>query len=228
MDRFSAKDKYKTFDELLQLHRDLTKYKVLDPACGSGNFLFIAYKEMKLLEEKIFIHLNTVCTQRGDTERVIQHKLHEGMVTTKQFYGIDKNPTAVELAKVTLMIAKELNIKIAFDQEESLPLDNLDNNIICADALFTPWPEVDAIIGNPPFQARSKMLSEFGGEYLNKLWDAYPEINKYADFCTFWFYKGHKHLKNDSYAGLVGTDTIRQNNSRENSLDYPTIWGHNL
>jgi type II restriction/modification system DNA methylase subunit YeeA len=106
------------------------------------------------------------------------------------------------------------------DKQDTLPLDNLDSNIICADALFTLWPDVDVVIGNPPFQARSKMLSEFGGEYMNKLWNAYPTMNRYADFCTYWFFKAHKHLKKDSYAGLVGTNSIRENNSRESSLDY--------
>ena len=211
--------KYKTFHALIDLHKQLTAYKVLDPACGSGNFLFIAYKEIKLLEKEIFKHLKTLATQHGDSEKIIQHKLNNGMVTTKQFYGIDKNPTAVELAKVTLMIAKELSIKEAFENEESLPLDNLDNNIICDDALFTAWPEVDAIIGNPPFQSKNKMQEEFGVEYINKLRTAYPEVPGRADFCVYWFYKAHKLMKENSYAGLVGTNTIRQNYSREGSLD---------
>ncbi len=219
MNDFSAKDKYKTFDALVELHTELTNYKVLDPACGSGNFLFIAFNDIKLLEKEIFKHLNSLCTQNGDTERVIQHKLKNGMVTTKQFYGIDKNPTAVELAKVTMMIAKELSIKQAFDNEETLPLDNLDGNIISADALFTPWPEVDAIVGNPPFQSKNKMQDEFGAEYVNKLRTAYPEVPGRADFCVYWFYKTHKQMKENSYAGLVGTNTIRQNYSREGSLD---------
>lgn len=80
---------------------------------------------------------------------------------------------AVELAKVTLMVAKELSY---LDNAESydakfavLPLDNLDQNIICADALLEgdlprQWPAVDVIIGNPPYQSKNKMLSEFGGE----------------------------------------------------------------
>ncbi len=84
-------------------------------------------------------------------------------IQTSSFFGIDINPFAVELAKVTLNIAK----KIAFDErrefaadiagqieldiDPSLPLDNLDKNILCADALFTDWPEVDAIVSNPPF-----------------------------------------------------------------------------
>lgn len=225
LDRFTAKEKHITFEELLNLHIELTNYKVLDPACGSGNFLFIAYKELKILEKEIFKHLHTLCTQRGNTDKIIQHKLKNGMVSTKQFYGIDKNTTAVELAKVTLMVAKELSITEAFDNEEALPLDNLDNNIIYADALFHLWPEVDAIIGNPPFQSKNKMQEEFGVEYLNKLRQAYPEVPGRADFCVYWFYKVHKHLKENCYAGLVGTNSIRQNYSREGSLDYITQHG---
>jgi SAM-dependent methyltransferase len=220
MDNHTAKTKDITLSNLYELHKELTNYKVLDPACGSGNFLFIAYKELKLLEKEIFKYILTLSNEKGSTEKFVQHKLKNGLVSTKQFYGIDLNPFAVEIARVTLMIAKELSIKDAVANEETLPLDNLDNNIICTDALFTEWPEADVIIGNPPYQARSNMLSEFGGEYLNKLWDAYPEMNKFADFCTYWFYKAHKKLKNGCYAGLVGTDTIRQNNSRESSLDF--------
>lgn len=62
-------------------------------------------------------------------------------------------PMPVELAKVTLMIA--MSIKEAMDKQETLPLDNLDANIIY-DALFTDWPVVDAIIGNPPFRVKEK------------------------------------------------------------------------
>ncbi len=142
-------------------------------------------------------------------------------VSTKQFFGIDLNPTAVELTKVTLMIAKELSISEAFDNnEETLPLDNLDQNIVCNDALFTKWPEVDAIIGNPPYQSHANMKPEFGMDYVNKIWKEYPEISGKADFCVYWFYKAHKNLKEGCYAGLVGTKTIRQNFSRLGSLDY--------
>jgi SAM-dependent methyltransferase len=220
MDDFTAKTKNETLDKLYELHTELTKFKVLDPACGSGNFLFIAYKETKLLEREILKYIKTLSTERGSTEKFIQYKLKNVLVSTKQFYGIDLNPFAVEIARVTLMIAKELSIKETFDNEETLPLDNLDNNIICDDALFTAWPEVDAIIGNPPFQSKNKMQKEFGVEYTNKLRKAYPEVPGRADFCVYWFYKAHKYLKEGSYAGLVGTNTIRQNYSREGSLDY--------
>ena len=220
MDHFTAKTKNETLEKLFELHNELTQFKVLDPACGSGNFLFIAYKEMKLLEKEIFKYIKTLSTEKGSTEKFAQHKLKNGLVTTKQFYGIDLNPFAIEIARVTLMIAKELSIKEAFDNEETLPLDNLDANIICADALFTEWPYADAIIGNPPFQSKNKMQQEFGVEYMNKLRKAYLEVPGRADFCVYWFYKAHKQLKGNCYAGLVGTNTIRQNYSREGSLDY--------
>ncbi|MFI5219506.1 MAG: DNA methyltransferase [Bacteroidia bacterium] len=218
-----------TLDELYQLIGELRNFKVLDPACGSGNFLFIAFKEMKLLERTLLNRIRALSTKPNDAKRLTRFLINEPFVSIKQFYGIDIKDDAIELAKVTLMVAKELWVtqnKDAHDREDALPLDNLDANIICADSLLTDdnkprvWPEADAIIGNPPYQARSKMLNEFGREYLNKLWDAYPEMNKYADFCTYWFYKAHKHLKEGGYAGLVGTNSIRENNSRESSLDY--------
>src|ERR1019366_5504299 len=120
-------------------------------ACGSGNFLFVAYREMKRLERDILVRLHEV-SKREPLESAIS--LH-------QFFGIDIIPFAVELAKVTLMLAKELELIEAqkltetdqlMIEEKPLPLDNLDNNITCADALFIQWPKVDAIIGNPPFQ----------------------------------------------------------------------------
>ena len=93
------------------------------------------------------------------------------------------NDNAVETAKVTLMLARRLAARSAHEFwdahadvlpggdthalqfEKDLPLDNLDDNIICADALFTPWPEVDAIIGNPPFLDARRVTMIHGAEY---------------------------------------------------------------
>jgi SAM-dependent methyltransferase len=216
LDKHDAKEREKTAEALKQLHIELCNYKVLDPACGSGNFLFIAYKEIKLIEKEILKRFKLIADKKTSWDYAVtcQH------VSTQQFFGIDLNPNAVELAKVTLMIAKEMSIKEAMDKQETLPLDNLDANIICADALFTAWPECDVIIGNPPYQSKNKMQQEFGAAYINKLRDVYPEVPGRADFCVYWFYKAHRHLKQNCFAGLVGTNTIRQNYSREGSLDY--------
>jgi hypothetical protein len=218
--------KAKTLADMKQLRKEIAKYKVLDPACGSGNFLYVAFREMKRIEmellNKIHIEFPKSASEIGTLS----------IVSIKQFFGMDYNSFAVELAKVTLMLAKEITIKetrewvdtmqigLGFHLEDTLPLDNMDNNILFADALFTKWQDADVIIGNPPYQSKNKMQEEFGIEYLNKLRNGYPEISGLADYCVYWYYKAHKQLRENGYAGLVGTNTIRQNNSREGSLDY--------
>ncbi len=219
-----------TIDEFKQLLIELSEYKVLDPACGSGNFLFVAFKEMKLLEGRLMARWKAAIAKDGKRLKEFQHFWsNHKFVTTDQFYGMDIKPDAVELAKVTLMVAKELawieNNKRFESNISPLPLDTLDKNIICCDALLNgaaqrEWPDVDAIIGNPPYQSKNKMQQEFGLEYLNKLRAAYPEVPGRADFCVYWYYSAHNRLKPEGYAGLVGTNTIRQNYSREGSLDY--------
>ncbi len=219
-------EKAETLPEYYTLLKELRSFKVLDPACGSGNFLFVAFKEIKRLEKTLLTLIRENAKTREQAEEFRKFFEAGNYVSTKQFYGIDIKPYAVELAKVTLMIAKELSIKESSDNSDALPLDNLDDNIICADALLNQdgterqWPEVDAIIGNPPYQSKNKMQAEFGKEYINKLRNVYKQVPGRADFCVYWFYKAHKELKKNCFAGLVGTNTIRQNYSREGSLDY--------
>ncbi len=219
-------EKAETLNEYYALLNELRNFKVLDPACGSGNFLFVAFKEMKRLEKTLLTLIRENAKTKEEVKEFQKFFLAGNYVSTKQFYGIDIKPYAVELAKVTLMIAKELSIKEANDNSEALPLDNLDENIICTDALLNEdgterqWTEVDAIIGNPPYQSKNKMQVEFGKEYIDKLRNAYPEVPGRADFCVYWFYKAHKQLKQNGFAGLIGTNTIRENYSREGSLEY--------
>lgn len=212
-------DAGKNVGELRKALAELRAFRVLDPACGSGNFLFIAYREMKRLERDILVRLREV-SRREPLESAIS--LH-------QFYGIDILPFAVELAKVTLMLAKELELIEArklsetdqlLIEEKPLPLDNLDRNIICADALFTEWPRADAIIGNPPYLGSRYVAHEHGYEYAGKLHARFPGVPKMADFCTHWFRLTHDRLPSRGRAGLVGTNTIRQGESREASLDH--------
>jgi SAM-dependent methyltransferase len=202
----------------------LRRFRVLDPACGSGNFLFVAYREMKRLERDLLIRLQRI---KAKIELA-------SAVSIQQFHGIDNQPFAVELAKVTLMLAKELEIREAdrvnqseglFFQEKPLPLDNLDANIRCADALFTEWPQADAIIGNPPYLDARKLALEHGDAYVKKVRGAYPDVPGRADFCVYWFRKAHDHLEAGGRAGLVGTNTVRQNYSREGGLDYIVAYG---
>ncbi|SFF48939.1 DNA methyltransferase [Thermoflexibacter ruber] len=223
-------EKAQTLDDYYLLLHEITNYKVLDPACGSGNFLFVAFKELKGIENQLLNKVRSLSVKPHEAKRLTKFLEDYSFVSTRQFYGIDKNKYAVELARLSLMIAKEMSYfdyKETYDNKYSpLPLDNLDKNIICADALVndkgkpTEWIKANAIIGNPPFQSKNKMKYEFGNEYLNRVRSAYPEVNGHADFCVYWFYKAHQYLKEDAYAGLVATNTIRQNYSRESSLDY--------
>ena len=223
----------KNVSELLELLRQLRAFRVLDPACGSGNFLFVAYRALRDLEQTLLLRLFAQDKRQFDKVGIASG------ISPRQFFGLDVNDNAVETAKVTLMLARRIAHREAekfwedhddvlpgdireqaLKLEKDLPLDNLDKNIICADALFTPWPEADAIIGNPPFQSKNKMQQEFGPAYVQKLRAAYPAIPGRADFCVYWFRRAHDHLKPGQRAGLVGTNTIRQNYSREGGLDH--------
>ena len=92
---------------------------MLDPACGSGNFLYIAYRELKRLEARIYERMGEFASrQRRPAPVRLRHR--------QNFYGMDIQPFAVELAKVTMMIARKLAIDELHITEHALPLDNLD------------------------------------------------------------------------------------------------------
>ena len=217
----------KTFKDLVALRQELISFKVLDPACGSGNFLYVAYRELKRLEAKLLAKI-----QQNFSSKVTSAIGTMSLVKTTQFYGLDIKPFAVELAKVTLMLAKKLaldeenpllnsvQMNLPLELEPALPLDNLDRNIRCEDALFCDWDSVDAIIGNPPYQSKNKMQQEYGAAYVRRVRGKYPEVPGRADYCVYWFRRTHDELKPEARAGLVGTNTIRQNYSREGGLDY--------
>jgi hypothetical protein len=197
--------------DLNALQLELQAYRVLDPACGSGNFLYLAYQELKRIEVMLLAKF---------ASRQKSQQVQMGLVTPNQFFGMDINPFAVELARVTLMIAR----KVAIDQhglsEPALPLDVLDNNIVCQDALFSEWVKADAIIGNPPFLGGKKLRQELGDKYVKKIQQRFPDVQGQPDFCVFWFRKSQDSLTENSRAGLVGTNSIAQVSGRRASLDY--------
>jgi len=218
----------KTLKELNAIRYQLAEFRILDPACGSGNFLYVSFRELKHLELELLQKII------DNYPSAIPERLHSS-IKSSQFFGIDTNSLGIELAKITLSMAKKFAAdnfnkltsqnRLVEDKEEPLPFDNLDDNLIAADALFTEWPEADVIIGNPPYQSKNKMQEEFGPAYLNRLRERFPDMPGRADYCVYWFRKAHDVLRDGGRAGLVGTNTIRQTYSREGGLDY--IVGNN-
>ncbi|NOU36979.1 MAG: class I SAM-dependent DNA methyltransferase [Kiritimatiellaceae bacterium] len=224
----------KTFKRLRELRDRMQTFCVLDPACGSGNFLYIAYRELKRLEARIYERIDSEFPKHAsDTEG----QMRFSYLTARNFYGMDINPFAVEIAKVTMMIARKLAIDELHISERALPLDNLDRNFIATDALITagadgafirtPWPRADVIVGNPPFIGAKLLKPQLGPDYVEHVRALYPEVPGMADYCVYWFRRAHDHLPACTAAdpmagraGLVGTQNIRNNQSRVGGLDH--------
>lgn len=203
-----------TIDQLEAVRGQMYQFQVLDPACGSGNFLYIAYRELRRLEREV---VERIRERRRSEHRAGQEAF--GYVSLEQFHGIDINPFAVEIAKVTMQLGKKLADDELHEVGQTLPLDNLDTTIVHGDALFDDWPVVDAIIGNPPFLGRRKMVEELGADYTARL-DAKFGPQGVSDFVTYWFPKAHDRLPIGGRAGLVATKSIKQGDGRKASLDY--------
>ena len=183
--------------------------------CGSGNFLYIAYQELKRIEKLLLEKIQ----QRSKSP---DKQMQMGLVTPLQFYGIDTNPFAVELARVTLMIARKIAIDNLQLTEPALPLDSLNNNIVCQDALLSQWARVNAIIGNPPFLGGKHIRMALGDEYIDKVFQRFPDVKDSVDFCAYWFRLAHQHIDANGRVGLVATNSISQGKSRVAALDYIT------
>lgn len=200
--------------ELGAVEHDMLAYRVLDAACGCGNFLYVAYRELRRLERQLAEKVQS----RRRSARGQQTQL--SFVSTGQFYGIDVNTFAVEIAKVTLMLARKLAADELGDDQRVLPLDDLDGNFIADDALTIDWPSYDACIGNPPYLGRRNIIEERGAEYSAWLQEHYPGVRGVSDYVVYWFRRAHDGLPDGGRAGLVATRNIRQGDSRTASLDY--------
>ena len=206
-----------TLEELGAVENDLLSYRVLDPACGSGNFLYVAYRELRRLERQLSDKVQSRRRTRG-----AEAEMRLSFVSTTQFYGIDARPFAVEVAKVTLMLARKLAADELEDERTVLPLDDLDDNFIAKDALRVDWPPFEACIGNPPYLGRRRIIEEKSADYAAWLGEEFPDIGGVSDYVSYWFRKAHDLLPHGARAGLVGTNTIRQGDTRRATLDHIT------
>lgn len=197
----------------LALLDELCGFKVLDPSCGCGNFLYVAYRELRGLEQELkekittTAHATGVPTPAGPLPYYPLNNLH----------GIDIEGIAVLIARLTLWMGQRQMIDRFGAAEDPLPLVDM-SSIRRADALAAEWPEVDAIIGNPPFLGSQLLRGSLGDEYLGWLKKQFGVGIK--DLCVYWFRKAQDQLKPGQRAGLVGTNSISQNRARSASLEY--------
>lgn len=192
---------------------ELCAFRVLDPACGSGNFLYVAYRELRALESVLKRKVVELAAAAG--EPVPGESLP--FYPLRNLYGIDIERVAVLIARVTLWMGHRQMVEQFGPAEPVLPLVDL-SSIRAADALRVAWPPVEAIIGNPPFLGASHIRGALGEPYLRWLMAEFGVGAR--DLCTYWFRRAHDHLAPGQRAGLVGTNSVSQNRARGASLDY--------
>ena len=186
----------------------LKAFKVLDPACGSGNFLYLVLRALKDLEHRANL----------DAEALGLHRQLTIECSPANVLGIELNTYAAELARVTVWIGEiQWMLKNGYPIRKNpilQPLDHIENRdaVLNVDGSEAQWPTVNAIIGNPPFLGGSKMRSELGDNYTEALRKCYADrVPGGADLVTYWFEKARAQIEagNCQRAGLVATNSIR-------------------
>ncbi len=201
--------------EVQALQNQLLNYVVLDPACGSGNFLYTAYRELRRLERRLH--------DREAELRLAQGRRRADQTALAAFFpltnikGIEIDAFAVALARVTLWMGHKLAVDELDLDEATLPLGDL-SGVRVGDALRVPWPQSSVVVGNPPFHGDRNLRGLLGDNYVEWLKREFGCGLK--DHCVYWFRKTQDHLEPGQRAGLVGTNSIAQNRARSASLNY--------
>jgi hypothetical protein len=206
-------DAVESREQGLDLLAELADFRVLDPACGCGNFLYLAYREMRHLERDLRTRVEELHTESGI-------KIPDDLprVGLNNMLGIEKDAFAAHLARVVLWIGHKVALDdLQIRDEDYLPLEDLPG-IQVADALKVEWPPCDAIVSNPPFVGDRMLRSTIGDEEIDYLKKTFGIGVK--DYCVYWFRKAHDHLRPGQRAGLVGTNSVSQNRGRTESLAY--------
>ena len=189
--------------------------RILDPACGSGNFLYVALNLLHDLEREVF---------RWALNFGIN--LPEPRVHPRQLLGIEIDEYAHQLASVVVWIGHIQNeVRVGNIESRDPIIDPLDN-IDCRDAIIdntgaeprpADWPEVDFIVGNPPFLGNKRMREEMGDEVVERIYKVWGDhVPNGADLCAYWFEKARTQISegNTKRAGLLATQAIRGGRSR--------------
>jgi type II restriction/modification system DNA methylase subunit YeeA len=211
---------YNNRSKLNQLLVRLTHLRIFDPACGSGNFLVIAYKEICKLEMDI---IQRLLEMRPNMPVPLSE------ISVSQFYGIEIDDFAHEIAILSLWLAKhQMNVKfkkLFGKAKSSLPLKKM-RNIICGNATRLDWDEICPkdkgfevyILGNPPYVGFS-MQQKNQKEDMMRLFGGSTKL----DYIACWFVKGAKYIENThAKIAFVSTNSICQ--GEQVGLLWPTIF----
>ena len=185
----------------------LRAFTVLDPACGSGNFLYLALQALKDLEHRVQLEAEALGFQRAFPD-----------IGPANVKGLEINPYAAELARVSVWIGEiQWMRRNGFSESHDPILKPLDT-IECRDAILTPdntepkWPEADVVIGNPPFLGGKLLITTLGEDYVSKIFTTYDgRVPAEADLVCYWFEKAGQQIAagKATRAGLVATNSIR-------------------
>jgi type II restriction/modification system DNA methylase subunit YeeA len=190
----------------------LRAYRVLDPGCGSGNFLYVALLALKDIEHQV-----TIEAEAFGFEPEFPH------IGPESVLGIEINPYAAELARVTVWIGEiQWMRRNGFDVSRNPILKPLET-IECRDAVLNEdgteakWPMADVVVGNPPFLGDKGMLGTLGKEYVTKIRTLFSgRLPGGVDLVTYWFEKARAGIAAGDLqrAGLVATQAIRRGSNR--------------
>ena len=202
---------------LSRFQERLASIKVLDPACGSGNFLYVSLALLKALEKEVV----AFATAHGLDD--FTPKVHPA-----QLFGIETNEYAHELASAVVWIGYlQWKYRNAFDLTGESPILQPLDNIRLKDAVVEidgqagarepDWPPADVIIGNPPFLGGKMLRRELGDEYVDTMFDVWSDrVPREADLCCYWFEKARSEIEHGRArrAGLLATQGIRGGRNR--------------
>lgn len=218
-----------------EFHEKLAQLKFLDPACGSGNFLILAYREIRRLEHEVIrLTLSEEFLQENKGTQDVQYQNTffsvEEMVKVEvnQLYGIEIERYAVSIAKLGLWLMDHLmNLEASnlFGQNFSrLPL-HAGANIYNEDALKIDWNDivsnkkVDYILGNPPFLGNS-LLDSIQRDNLDRVANVLKKKG-HLDFVAGWYIKAAQYITNTQVrVALVSTNSISQGEQATNLFKY--------
>ncbi|CAM3183298.1 DNA methyltransferase [Filibacter tadaridae] len=216
--REQQRDIIKQLNSLLER---MSKIKFLDPACGSGNFLIITYKELRRLEIKILVKIREIQEALNEKNVYQGDLLKRSKIRLNRFSGIELDDFAHEVARLSLYIAEhQMNVEmiesLADYQPRILPLQE-SGNIVHDNALRIDWNEIVKheendevyIMGNPPYIG-SKRQTEDQKKELDNLFLNVPN-HRQLDYISGWFIKGAKFIHHvNAKLAFVTTNSINQ------------------